>query len=510
MTLSSIKKAASSVLLILQSTKFFYGIVALLVLQAIWMALTARYPMAFDEDFHFGIIKIYSHQWSPFITSTPPDSGAYGDLVRNTSFLYHYLMSFPYRIIAFFTQQEMVQIVALRFLNIAMFAGGLFVFRSVFSRLRFSPIVTNFSLLMIVLIPVVPFLAGQINYDNLMFLLVPLITLVALRVGRGITSTGKLPLTDTTALLALSMLTSLVKYAFLPVFLAVLLYPAVLVIKHKNTRAVFKRTWSAFTASTLALKLALIGCLVITGGLFVERYGVNVVQYGDFQPDCDQIQSLEHCSQYGPFERNRQIAASVKNDDTIPYDPAPALFVPEWIGGMMHRLYFAINYDYYNYYGLPVPILTAYIVGGIGFILCCVFWRRLFKNRELYLILAVAVVYTGAVFYVNLSGFMHLRQMLAINGRYLILILPFAFVLMAAAYGLLLRKFAAAKQAVVYKAALAVVVLLLTLQGGGILTFAVRSDPNWYWDNPFSQALGNGLKNISKPFIIGADHKERA
>lgn len=510
MALPSIKKVASSVLLILKSTKFFYGVVALLVLQAAWMALTARYPMAFDENFHFGIIQIYSHQWSPFITSTPPDSGAYGDLIRNTSYLYHYLMSFPYRIISLFTQQEMVQIIALRFLNIAMFAGGLFVFRSVFSRLRFSAAATNFSLLMIVLIPVVPFLAGQINYDNLMFLLVPLITLIALRVGRGIKTKGSLPLGDTTALLALSMLTSLVKYAFLPVFLAVLLYPVVLIIRHKNTRAIFKRTWSTFTAHTLPIKLVLVGCLVITSGLFIERYGVNVVQYGDFQPDCNQIENLEHCSQYGPFERNRQIAASVKNDDTIPYDPAPALFVPEWVGGMMHRLYFAINYDYYNYYGLPVPMITAYVAGGIGLILCCIFWRRLFKNSELYLILAVAVVYTGAVFYVNLSGFIHLRQMLAINGRYLILILPFIFVLMAAAYGLLIRKFATAKRAMIYKAGLATVVLLLTLQGGGILTFAVRSDPNWYWDNSFSQALGNGLKNISKPFIIGADHKERA
>ena len=510
MSLPPIKKVASSVLLAIKSTKFFYGVVALLVIQAIWMALTARYPMAFDEDFHFGIIKIYSHQWSPFITSTPPDSGAYGDLIRNTSLLYHYLMSFPYRLVALFTQQEMIQIVVLRLLNIAMFAGGLFVFRSVFSRLRFSPVVTNFSLLMIVLIPVVPFLAGQINYDNLMFLLVPLITLIALRVGRAVKTTGSLPLLDTTALLSISMLTSLVKYAFLPVFLAVLLYPAVLIITHKNTRGIFKRTWATFTASTLPFKLVLLGCLVIASGLFIERYGVNVVQYGDFQPDCDKIESLDHCSQYGPFERNREIAESVKNDDSIAYDPAPILFVPEWVGGMMHRLYFAINYDYYNYYELPIPMNTAYVVGGIGLLLCLVFWRKLFKNRELYLILAVTVVYTGAVFYVNLSGFMHLRQMLAINGRYLVLVLPFAFALMGAAYGIAFRKFASARQAIIYKAGLAVVVLLLTLQGGGILTFAVRSDPNWYWDNSFSQSLGNGLKTISTPFIYGADHKEQA
>jgi hypothetical protein len=52
--------------------------------------------------------------------------------------------------------------------------------------------------------------------------------------------------------------------------------------------------------------------------------------------------------------------------------------------------------------------------------------------------------------------------------------------------------------------------VLLTLQGGGILTFAVRSDSGWYWENSTSQALGSGLKRIATPFIFGAKNRGRA
>ncbi|MGC1177032.1 MAG: hypothetical protein WA843_03080, partial [Candidatus Saccharimonadales bacterium] len=43
------------------SSWFFWGVVGLLVAQAAWIALSGRYPMAFDEDFHLGIIRLYAH-----------------------------------------------------------------------------------------------------------------------------------------------------------------------------------------------------------------------------------------------------------------------------------------------------------------------------------------------------------------------------------------------------------------------------------------------------------------
>jgi len=508
MPLPSIKKVAASSLLVLRSKKFFYGIVALLVIQAIWMALTAQYPMAFDENFHFGIIQIYSHQWSPFITQTPPDSGAYGELTRTPSYFYHYLMSFPYRITALFTDQQIVQVIVLRFINIAFFAGGLVAFYRLLHRLKFSAGATNLSLLMIVLIPVVPFLAGQINYDNLLFLIIPLTALLALSCSETLTDKGFLPAKQLSLLLGLGMVGSITKYAYLPIFFASLVYLVVILIRHKKPDSL-TRTWRSFKTLQPKWQLALAALLVVAGGLFTERYAVNAITYKSLEPDCAKVESVSHCMQYGPWGRNYNIKTSNEAAGNTGL-PNQFVFLPEWVVGMMHRLYFAINYDYANYYGLPLPIITASVVGVIGLILVAIYWRVLLRhNPQLWLVVTLVAIYLAALLYVNYSDYLRYKMLLAINGRYLILILPFVFAFMATAYSLALKKMASKKQATA-KAALALGVLALTLQGGGILTFAVRSDDNWYWQNPLAHSLGRGLKDAAIPFIVGADHKDRA
>jgi hypothetical protein len=139
-----------------------------------------------------------------------------------------------------------------------------------------------------------------------------------------------------------------------------------------------------------------------------------------------------------------------------------------------------------------------------------VHWRTLFNNnRYLLLIVIVVAIYLAALLYINYSDYLRYKMLLAINGRYLILILPFVFAFMATAYSLTLKKLFTKKQTIV-KFSLIVGVLALTLQGGGILTFAVRSDDDWYWQNPLAQTLGRSLKNSATPFIIGADHKDKA
>jgi len=60
------------------SNRFFYVTVGLLVGQALWIALSSHYPMAFDEDFHLGIIKLYAHHISPFWSAHPAGADAFG------------------------------------------------------------------------------------------------------------------------------------------------------------------------------------------------------------------------------------------------------------------------------------------------------------------------------------------------------------------------------------------------------------------------------------------------
>src|SRR5580765_1995288 len=113
------------ILAILSSQKFFYFVLGFFVFEAAWLAFSGQYPMAFDESFHFGIIQVYSHHLSPFITSQPSESFAWGAITRDPSYLYHFLMSFPLRFVAFFFKSGYVQVLILRAINIAMFAGGI-------------------------------------------------------------------------------------------------------------------------------------------------------------------------------------------------------------------------------------------------------------------------------------------------------------------------------------------------------------------------------------------------
>src|SRR5579872_6980280 len=96
---------------ILSSNKYFIGLVLFFICEALWIAFSGHYPMAFDEDFHFGVIKIYAHHISPFLSHQPANADEFGAIFRDPSYLYHYLMSFPYRLITLFTKDQTIQII---------------------------------------------------------------------------------------------------------------------------------------------------------------------------------------------------------------------------------------------------------------------------------------------------------------------------------------------------------------------------------------------------------------
>jgi hypothetical protein len=305
------------------------------------------------------------------------------------------------------------------------------------------------------------------------------------------------------------MVGSLVKYAFLPIFFAAFVYLVIVAVRHRHGKTMVQKTWQSFRQLQPKMQIVLMAILCLAGGLFAERYGVNVVAYGGFDPDCAKVESVEHCLQYGPWGRNYSITATNTATGNTS-SPDKSTFLPDWIQGMMHRLYFAINYDYTNYLELPLPTVTAYIIGSVGIILAIIYRRSIFTNQHLLLAITIIALYTAALLYVNYSDYLRYKTMLAINGRYLIPILPLVFAFVATAYATAIQKISFVRQAIITKFALTTVMLLLTLQGGGILTYAVRSDSGWYWDNPLAQTLGNGLKNTATPFIVGAKNRQNS
>src|ERR1019366_5807076 len=127
----------------LNSIHIFRIVLAFFAFESIWIAVSAAYPQAFDENFHLGLIQIYSHHWLPFLSGQPPHAYIYGVVARDPSYLYQYLMSFPYRFIALFTHRQIIQVILLRFINIGLFGIGLVLFRRILLRVGISRALAN-------------------------------------------------------------------------------------------------------------------------------------------------------------------------------------------------------------------------------------------------------------------------------------------------------------------------------------------------------------------------------
>ena len=107
----SIKSKLAKVYGFLGTSRFFKILLVIFVVQAFWIALTGRFPMAFDERTHLGIIEYYANHLNPFGSYQAPELNQYGLIIHNPSYIYHYLMSFPWRIITALTDNFIAQII---------------------------------------------------------------------------------------------------------------------------------------------------------------------------------------------------------------------------------------------------------------------------------------------------------------------------------------------------------------------------------------------------------------
>lgn len=480
---------------ILAGRSFWWIVFGLFLLQALWLVCSAAYPMAFDEQYHFGLIQLHAHQWLPFFTSQP-QTGTYGAVVRDPSYLYHWLMSLPYRAISLFTKDQTEQVILLRSINVALFAYALLLYRQLLRRFGLSAAFINTALLAFILIPVVPFLAATINYDNLLMVIVPWTMLLTLDI-KATLSESSIPLVRLSVLLCVLLLGSLVKYSFLPVAVVVGLYLVWWARKQKLLSAKYwYAAWRRVYTLVIWQRVLLVVLLVISLGLFTERYGVNLVRYHSPVPKCDRVISQDICLGYGPWGRDSSFAAAKSPD----FRPNPITYIGSWVYGMWYRLFFAIGPEPAYETRPPLFLLGCMSVAaaallGLGIVLK---WRYLFTaHPERVLLLLVILGYGVALFADDYADYSLTAQPVAINGRYLIPFLPFAFVLGGIAWVEILKR---ARYVKVGAAVLVVGVLLL--QGGGTMSYIVNSDDSWFWPNPGIRRINDDIRQLASPLIF--------
>lgn len=493
---------SARVIRFLASNLFFWIIIGVFLAQAVWIAFTAVYPMAFDENFHFGIIKLYAEQWSPFLTKQPANPGPLGIVVHDPSYLYHYLMSFPYRLCNAITHNQIADIIVLRLINVAFFGFGLWLFRKLLPKFGISLAMTNVALLITILIPIVPFLAGQINYDNLVVVLVPLIMLLSVRIIHSITSTQTVHFSDFGLIFIVALLGSLVKYPFMPIAAACAIVMLVVWLIRKDRGAIWRSLGKTFLALSRTKQIVLIAGMVISLGLFAQRDLYNIAVYHSVTPDCSKVLTVEQCKSYGPWGRDYIYQKDIA-EHHIHVDPNPFRYLGGWVYGMVHRLYFTINSNYENYSGLPLPTITGVVVCSFGFAMMLVFAKRIFR-RTTYLWLPVSAIalYIFVLIADNYLEYLHTNIFVAINGRYLLIFMP----LLIAFIGLGISAFIGAitkKYQQDVKTWLIIAIVLLTLDGGGALSFLYYAAPKtWYWPHNPLTGFNEWVRGIIKPLIL--------
>ncbi len=166
----------------------------------------------------------------------------------------------------------------------------------------------------------------------------------------------------------------------------------------------------------------------------------------------------------------------------------------------MRALYFSVGPKQLNYppgEPLKVAYITAGLVAttGLGFILVRLrtVWRT---NYSLQLFLIMCSVYVVVLFLQNLSDYLELGVPVAVQGRYLVpILIPLLCLAVVAARSILRR--------VPVRISLGVlaVLLLLTLDGGGVSPYIIRSADNWMWNEHATQQVTRDVRSALWPVI---------
>lgn len=483
------------------SKKFFVGVLGLFVFQASWLAFTAIYPLPFDEYAHVGAIQLYAEQWSWIVTSQSLDSGIIGDLTREPSFLYRWLMSFPFRILDTFLGFDQV-VIAMRLMNIAMVAGGIVLFRKLLLEWGISRRVTHVVLLAFVMTPIVPFLAAHVNYDNAMFLLAPIVFLYATRLLRSNN--------DMARNLMLFVLTGvsavLVKQTFLPLFLIAFAY-VMFSVWRRNSGHLIKTllvSWEKLPKTLLTM--------LIVAGLFAvfvlgaERYGGNIMMYRTSMPKCQQLHPVELCDDFGPWYRNNVV--NVQNRPAEPPYGNLASFSQYWVSRMMRGYFVPFQHTPTKVvwekepYGpivvrplLPLQINAAVAVAVVGALAIASKRRKLWQDPYLRFALVLCAGFLVTQWLYNYAGYLSQWKAEAVQARYTFPILILIFTLI----GWAINQTVASRQA---KALLVVLLCLFYVWGGGIAGWLIRADDTWRWQNPVVQQTNHYVQNILRHIVI--------
>lgn len=465
---------------LLASKWFFVATIGIFTAASLWVTFFSLYPMAFDEDFHMGLIKIYATSWLPYGIEHTRDMATYGAATADASYLWHYLLSFPYRLMELLGWSERWIVTVLRIINITFVVVALFVYRKIFLEAGLGRAKSNLALAFFTLIPILPVLAGQVNYDNPLLLLIALSFLYALRWQRKFRSNKKIPTLETWLLLIIMLFAAPVKYAYLPIAAGIIAWLGLVIARQKKLK--WKKQWRHFVTQTkkFSLRVKALGiAALVLGSFFSAHYATNYINYGSLTPPCDVVFDKYACLNYGPWGRNFLLAQDL--DPSFKPKPISSYVVEDWIPGMSKRLTFAVagpTNGHQTKEPLPSVVTFLNILTIAGLVCVLLTFRKILSYPLATLILTVVALYVGLLVIRLYDAYSLTGEAVAINGRYLLPLLPLVAACFIYSASIIASRFKLGR----YGAFIGFISLIvLILAGGGITTYALLSEPHWYW-----------------------------
>jgi hypothetical protein len=391
--------------------------------------LTGTYPMPFDESFHFGIINFYAHHINPFFSSQPASTYSLGALSRDPSYLYQYLMSYPLRGLLALHVNMHTQIISLRFINLALAGVTLFLVLRLSRSYRLPKIVGLLSCLALAVTPVFDELSSQINYDNLLIPLTLVTVLLVSRLSHEM-QTRQVHVRSIVSVVTVLALTSLVQYSYLPILVASVVYLSFTLIRSHQFKELRQSLLEDARKVSTLKKIAWSSLVIVSCGLWIQRYGINVIRFHTPHPQCNAVLSVQQCMSYAPWARNYNLHAALNGHLAVFGAHYLVHFVHLWLGTMYKELFGFIAVQS----GHIVWTSDIFIYKMAEFVSLIVAICLITSGRGLHsflktwaLPLVISTAYLSALWVQNFSDFHNLGELVAVQGRYLLPILPFAY-----------------------------------------------------------------------------------
>ncbi len=393
------------------------------LIQTVYIAITIDRDITPDEIYHYKLIQIYRNKKgiSPTLSMKEQEKNYdLRDITRYSSYLYHYITGNILKATNLTDTRQ--TIVALRFFNILLNSITLYIIFKILNEITNNKAVKILTLFMFTNTLMYVFLSPSINYDNLLNLLGTLSIFLLIKFIKN------KQIIYLALLLITAFLAMLTKYTAGPLLLIEFIILSIEIykyIKKESIKKLYKKYFNEIKKIPIKFKLIIIILLIISGNLFIERYGINLIKYKTIKsPECTQLHSTSQCLKNGIFLRNYTLKKQADKDPSK-RDFTFIDFSKKWLKIALLRTYGIITLKRMH----PNPSIIFSITGiSIVAFLYNIMYFNLHKKKLNLYIFIITIFYTLVLIIYNYQQQKKYGSLgLAVQGRYLFPIFPFFY-----------------------------------------------------------------------------------